>query len=121
GVGDGRVEREQLGGDVGTVGQRADALEQFDRAAGPHAPVAEQASAYAQRHGATVARHGEGLQQIGDNVVVVARVESEAFFGVGVDDAPHDVDRAVPVEGRLLDTDHLWDRGELGPELAAQV
>ena len=97
----------------------ADALQRSsscDRASRPDRPVAEQAAAEAHGDRPAVAHRGERRDEIEHDVVVVAGVERDAVFGAGLDDAAHDVERAVAVERRDLDRDDVLDRGEAGPE-----
>ena len=66
------------------------------------------------------APHRERHQQVEHDVVVVAGVQRHAVFGAGGDHAAHDVERAVAVERRHLDGDHVVDGGEAAPELRRQ-
>ncbi len=99
---------------------RVDALELLDRGPGPHAPVAEQPALDAHAHLFGAALHGEGHQQVEHDVVVVAGVQRDAVLGARRDHAAHDVERAVAVEGRDLDRDHVVDGGEAAPEFHRQ-
>ena len=49
-------------------------------------------------------------------MVVVAGIERDAVGGAGLDHAAHHVERAVAVERRDLDRDHVLDRREAPPE-----
>ena len=71
-------------------------------------------------HRLAVAHEGEGRQQVQHDVVVVAGVERDALLGAGRDHAADHVQRAVAVEGRHLDRDHVVDFGEAPPEPAGR-
>ena len=75
----------------------------------------EQAADDAADDGAAGALEAERRHQVGDDVVVVARVERDVV-AAGVDDRADDVERLVAVEGRDLDRDHALDLGEAPPE-----
>ncbi len=94
-----------------------DALQQFDRALDPDAPVPEQAALDPHGvHRALRRRSRNGSQQVEHDVVVVAGVERDPIGGAGLDDAAHHVERAVAVERRDLDGDDVLDRREAPPE-----
>ena len=102
------------------VERRVDARHLLDRALRPHAPVAEQAAADAQRHRLVAAPHHKGRQQVQHDVVVVAGVQRDTLFGTGHGHAADHVERAVAVEGRHLDGDDVVDGREALPELRRQ-
>ena len=82
--------------------------------------MAEQAALEAQGHLAIAGAHHERRHEVGDDVVVVAGVERDALLGVGLGNAEGDVERAIAVERRDLDRDHVVDRREPAPEGARQ-
>src|SRR6267142_677904 len=79
--------------------------------------MAEQPAADAHAHGlpisADIQRHG----QVEHDVIIIARIERDAFLCPCCDDALDHVERRVAVERSDLDRHHVLDRGEAPPEL----
>ena len=115
-VGDGAVERQQVGGDGVVAAHGAAALEDLDGRARPDRPVSEQAADEAQ----LARRRAERHRQVEHDVVVVAGVERDPLLRARRRHAVHDVERAVAVERGDLDPDHVLDRGEVLPERARE-
>ena len=66
------------------------------------------------------AAKGERREQIGDDVVVIARVERDLVAAAGVGDSAHDVQCLVAVERRDLDRHNIVDFDEFTPEAVGQ-
>ncbi len=96
------------------------AFQLFDRAACPDAPVAEQTAADAHRDFGVAGLDDKRRQQIEHDVVVVAGVQRHPVLRAGSDDAANHIERAVAVERRHLDRDHVVDCREAAPELGRQ-
>src|SRR5262249_30931298 len=63
-----------------------------------------------------IRHHGEGSDEVEDDVIVVASVERDAVGGVRLHHAAHHVEGAVTIERRDLDGDHVLDRRKPPPE-----
>lgn len=90
--------------------------EEFDGAASPNGPMAEEAANDAALDSFPIRLKGEGREEIEDDVVVVAGVKSDVFaagFGNGADD----IECLVPIERRDFDGDDVFDFSELTPEI----
>ena len=115
-VGDLRVERHKLGVNLVGGNGSVNVLQQFDRALDPYAPMAEQPAFDAQGARAPMRDHGEGCDEVEDDVIVVAGIERDALGGIRLGDAADHVQRAVTIERRDLDGDDVVDRRETPPE-----
>ncbi len=60
-------------------------------------------------------------EQVGDDRVVVAGVERDLIGAARGGHPAHQLQRAVPVEGRSLDGDDGRDRRELAPEVRSST
>src|SRR5205823_5550337 len=87
----------------------------LDRRLGPDRPVAQQAADDAALHELGAFLEAVGRDQVHDDVVVVAGVQSDVVASC-LDDCADDVDRLVAVEGSDLDGYDVFDLGELSPE-----
>ena len=99
--------------------RRLTLVEQRDRTARPHRPVAEQAADDPALDRHAVAREPERRHQIAHDGVVVAGVERDVV-AARVDDGADDVERLIAVERRDLDGDDAGNLGEAAPEGVGQ-
>src|SRR5947209_17823727 len=72
------LERQEFSGYLVLGDRRVDALQQLDRPLDPHAPMAEQPALDAHGALAAIRYHGEGGDEVEDDVIVVAGVERDA-------------------------------------------
>src|SRR6185437_2472681 len=98
----------------GDRGMRAG--QELDRAFGPDAPMAEEAARDPHRHIDIPAAEDIRCHEIEQNAVVIAGIERDARLRARGNDALHDIERTIAVEGRDLDRRHLLDLGEAAPE-----
>src|SRR5262245_33802349 len=97
-----------------------DALEQSGRRFDPYAPMTEQTAAEPQRRLAATRLDEKGQSEVGDDVIVVACIQSDTILSSRRNNAVHDIERAVAIERSDLDRNHVLDRGEAGPEAARE-
>ena len=119
GIEEGGVEVSELGAEgeeEGVVFAFVDAAEELDGASGADGPLAEEAADDADGD----AGEGEGGEEVGDDVVVVAGVEGDAGGAAGFGDGADDVEGLVAVEGGDLDGDEGLDFGGAAPEGVGQ-
>ena len=91
-VGHRGVERQEFSGYLVLGDRRVDARQKLDRPLDPHAPMAEQPALDAHGALAAIRRHGEGDDEVEDDVIVVAGVERDPVGGIRLDDAAHHVE-----------------------------
>src|SRR5437867_11197663 len=96
--------------------QLANAIELFHSLASPGSPMAQQPTNDPYRG----ARHVVFGQQIDQNVVVVAGIESNLTSAAGFGHASQDIQSAVAMERSNLDRNHLVERRQAPPELDGQ-
>src|SRR5450759_3385108 len=99
--------------------RRAHAIEEAHRAARPQSPLAAQSADDMMRGGFATRNHREWREQIGDDAIVISRVERD-ILATRIGDGAHDVERLVAVEWSNLDGPRALDPGELAPEIVAQ-
>jgi hypothetical protein len=111
GVGQGSVAVEPGGVEPWASASAFHLGEEADGGVGPHTPLAEEAAVDVTG----AASKGEGCEEVGEDVVVVAGVESDVV-AAGFKDGADDVEGAVAVEGCDFDGDEAGDVGEGTPE-----
>ena len=119
-VGNLGIHRQQLGVDGIRLDGGVNTAQNPDRRFHPDAPMAEQPALDSDPDFPAVPFHDERRQQVEDDVIVVARVQSDPVRGASLDHAANEGERLVPVERRHLDRDHVFDGGEAAPEGGGQ-
>src|SRR5580692_7841901 len=79
----------------------------------PHRPMSKQAAGEPKRLFAKL----EPGEQVQDNVVVIARVESNLTCAAGCGYTPQNILGRIAIEGSNLNADHALDLGERAPKL----
>ena len=119
-VGDAGIEREQIGRHGLLVPRGLAALELLDRRSRSTPTNGRAVRLWNRCAWFCRCRAGERQHQVEQDVVVIAGVERDAVERTGGGDAAYHVERAIAVERRDLDRDHIVDLGEALPELCVE-
>ena len=114
-VGEGGVAVEPGGVEAGVGAGARDVGEEPDGGVGAGAPLAEEAAVDV----AGAAGEGEGREEVGEDVVVVAGEKGD-IVAAGREHGADDVEGAVAVKGGDFDRDEFGDAGEGAPEGVAE-
>src|ERR1700722_1869447 len=119
-IGDAGIERQQVRRH-GALAPRGPAhLKLPDRPRTPYRPVAEQAATEINAGSNALVAQIERQREVEQDVVVIAGIERDAVERACGDNAAQHIERAVAVERRDLDGDHIVDGSETLPEIRAQ-
>jgi hypothetical protein len=119
GVGEFGSGGEQGAGEGGLPGGALALGEEFDGAAGPNGPLAQEAADDAALDHAVVGFEAKGGEEIGDDVVIVAGVEGN-IIAAGFGDGADYVDGLIAIEGSNFYRENIFDLGESPPEFIGQ-
>lgn len=124
---DGRIHVRRRGAECEEVGRdpvdgRAASLDELDRSAGPVCPMTKQATHHPDGAPlALVIPEPEGRCQVGNDIVIVTRVQRDLRGSARLDHRAHHIEGRVPIERSDLDGNHGLELGEPSPETVAQL